>query len=270
MDQEQRDRLYELQHAVWPAWSVGEGNAAALVDFLAAWLALAPGSAVLDLGCGVGREAAELAARGFIVVGVDHAAALVQAARERAARRGLGERATFTRGDIRNLHTSVVAMEGTSPVRGPFDVVLMLDSTLNVFSDEEMAAILRGAVDVLSPGGTLVVEQLNPAYWDKPAERLQIASDGIGPGHTEREYRFDRETGTLIDQVIYHPPGAAEPVELPPQELRLLQEGVLRTMLEAAGLRDLEAVGTEGFSYLFPPPPPTRASASMLIRGRRA
>jgi SAM-dependent methyltransferase len=41
------------------------------VDFLLDELLIPPGGAVLDVGCGTGRHAIELAKRGFVVTGLD-------------------------------------------------------------------------------------------------------------------------------------------------------------------------------------------------------
>src|SRR4028119_1781838 len=54
------------------------------VDFLVETLQL-PGSArILDVGCGAGRHSLELARRGFVTVGIDISAGLVEVA-QRAA-----------------------------------------------------------------------------------------------------------------------------------------------------------------------------------------
>ncbi|HEV2301317.1 MAG TPA: class I SAM-dependent methyltransferase [Stellaceae bacterium] len=56
---------------------------------------------VIDLGCGTGFLALELAAQGHRVVGVDFAPAMVAAARQKAAERGLAVR--FEAGDAESL-----------------------------------------------------------------------------------------------------------------------------------------------------------------------
>src|SRR5262245_41806156 len=57
-------------------------------DFLERTLGLAPGARVLDVPCGGGRHAVELAARGSEVTGVDFAPEFLAAARSLAAERG--------------------------------------------------------------------------------------------------------------------------------------------------------------------------------------
>jgi SAM-dependent methyltransferase len=60
-------------------------------------------SPVLDAGCGTGENALYLAARGYEVVGVDHAATAIAEARAKAAERGIG-RVSFVVGDAFELH----------------------------------------------------------------------------------------------------------------------------------------------------------------------
>ncbi len=52
-------------------------NTLAEVDFLIEELGLAPGAAILDVGCGTGRHAVELAGRGYAVTGVDLSAGML-------------------------------------------------------------------------------------------------------------------------------------------------------------------------------------------------
>src|SRR5262249_31487266 len=71
-------------------------------EFIATTLGADPGSAVLDLGCGFGRHALELARRGFRMTGLDFNSAYLELARQEAARQGL-EGARFVQGDFRTL-----------------------------------------------------------------------------------------------------------------------------------------------------------------------
>jgi cyclopropane fatty-acyl-phospholipid synthase-like methyltransferase len=60
-------------------------NTVAEVDFVLEELSLPPGSRILDVGCGTGRHAVELARRGYRVTGVDISAGMLAEA-EKAAR----------------------------------------------------------------------------------------------------------------------------------------------------------------------------------------
>jgi SAM-dependent methyltransferase len=80
------------------------------VDFLVDELGLKPGMRVLDVGCGPGRHAYALAARGIAVHGVDIAQTFIDLARD-----GAPEGATFERLDARAL-----------PFDGEFDAVISL------------------------------------------------------------------------------------------------------------------------------------------------
>src|SRR5690349_13556368 len=72
---------YDARWAVLAAQGRGVHGEADLVDAL---LREAGGSGVLDAGCGTGRVAVELAARGYRVTGVDADAAMLRSARSKA------------------------------------------------------------------------------------------------------------------------------------------------------------------------------------------
>ena len=93
-----------------------------------------PGRRTLDIGCGEGRAARELAARGHHVAGIDSATALVRAARDE------------------DTSSAYVRADGAAlPFRdGAFDVVVAYNS-LQVVSD--MAATVWEAGRVLETGG---------------------------------------------------------------------------------------------------------------------
>jgi ubiquinone/menaquinone biosynthesis C-methylase UbiE len=59
------------------------------------------GKTVIDIGCGPGHYGVALAARGASrVLGVDFASGMIDIARQRAERAGVGDRCTFTLGDF--------------------------------------------------------------------------------------------------------------------------------------------------------------------------
>ncbi len=114
-------------------------HGAELIDLLAAQ----PGERILDLGCGTGHQAAELAGRDVHVVGLDADEAMIE--RARAAHPAV----TFMRADAQRLRRAGPLAEG-------FDAVVS-NAALHWMPDQD--AVLTGARSVLDPGGRLIAEQ---------------------------------------------------------------------------------------------------------------
>ena len=102
---------------------------------------LAPGRA-LDLACGEGRNAVWLAERGWEVTGVDFSDVALAKAAELAASRGV---------EVDWVVADVLEYE---PEPHAYDLVAVL--YLQLPRDELLRAV-RGAVNAVAPGGTLVV-----------------------------------------------------------------------------------------------------------------
>lgn len=107
---------------------------------------VASGARVLDLCCGPGRHALELARRGFRVTGVDRTAAYLDRARDAARAEALD--LELVQADMREL----VRPEG-------FDLALSLYTSFGYFrdpaDDRKVAANLCAS---LAPGGVLVMD----------------------------------------------------------------------------------------------------------------
>jgi SAM-dependent methyltransferase len=120
-------------------------------EFVIDTLSLTPGAQVLDVGCGYGRHAMELAARGFHVVGLDLSTSLLLRGGEEASRRGLT--INFVRGDMRELDFDA-----------QFDGAYCLFSTFGYFDDETNKKALQNIAHALKPNGRIVIEILNRDY----------------------------------------------------------------------------------------------------------
>jgi SAM-dependent methyltransferase len=134
---------------------------------------------ILDLGCGTGRHAVELGARGFDVTGVDFSEAMLNRARGRAyAGRGALD---FVHGDIRTYRSGVA-----------FDAVLMNFNVLGyMHSNDDFIAALITARANLRRGGVFIADfWFGPAVvFDPPRENLrEIVADGT------RFLRYSRGT----------------------------------------------------------------------------
>ena len=103
---------------------------------------------VLDLCCGTGRIAVELAVRGYSVTGVDITASYLEAARESA--RAAGVKLELVREDVRRYGSTV-----------PFDLAVNLYISFGYFAARaDDLAFARAARACLADGGRFVVEAL--------------------------------------------------------------------------------------------------------------
>jgi SAM-dependent methyltransferase len=119
------------------------------IDRLEGLLALRPPLRILDLPCGQGRHAIELARRGYDVTGVDLSPFLLKVAEERAQADGV--RVRWLAGDMRQ------------PIAGEqFDVVLNLFTSFGYFADEaDDRKVVDAAAAMLVPGGHFLLEVIN-------------------------------------------------------------------------------------------------------------
>ncbi len=139
----------------------------AQIEWLWAKLGLQKGQRLLDITCGPGLYAVELARRGLLVTGVDFGPAAITYARELAAEQGVNGRCTFIQQDVRQMD-----MAGQQ-----FDAALFLYGQLAVFTREEAGDLLRQAAQALRPGGRLAVELLDQDNVDKTDSRWWYTDD---------------------------------------------------------------------------------------------
>jgi SAM-dependent methyltransferase len=125
---------------------------------------------VLDIGCGTGVFALQLAARGIQVVGVDPARASLDVARAKPG----GERVRWILGDATTLpplSAELATMTG--------------NAAQAVVDPEDWQRTLRGAREALRPGGRLVFETRIPARraweeWNREATYAVTNVPGVG------------------------------------------------------------------------------------------
>ncbi len=121
-------------------------------------LAAERGGPVLDVGCGTGRVALELAAQGHELVGVDADPLLVGACNERAAAAGLSARA-------------VVADARTLSLDRRFPLALLAMQVVQLLGGRRgRAAMLAAVARHLEPGGLLALALADPFDAVSPGE----------------------------------------------------------------------------------------------------
>ncbi|MEX0822643.1 MAG: methyltransferase domain-containing protein [Rhodothermales bacterium] len=195
-------------------------------------LQLLPDESVLDLCCGHGRHAIELARRGYSrVEGLDRSRYLIRKAREAARREGLSMR--FREGDSRRL---------SYPAR-TFDAVLLAGNSFGYFdSREENLKVLQESGRVLKENGRLLLdvvdanylrEHFAPRSWEWLDARHFVCRERTlsedGSRLFSREVITNTEEGVLADQFY------AE---------CLFNDEELRSLLEEAGFEDVEPAGS--------------------------
>ncbi len=153
-------------------------------DHVVAALGLLPGQQVLDVGCGTGRHAHELARRGIIVHGIDISERFVE-----LATTGAPPGATFERGDARTLG-----------FRSEFDAVICLCQGAfgMMTADGEDAAVVAGMSAALRPGGRLALSAFNAYFAVKYHDEADFDAD-LGVSHEQTEIRSESGEPKTVD-----------------------------------------------------------------------
>jgi SAM-dependent methyltransferase len=136
----------EEYHALYPHRDEDDARrAVALIRTVVTW---ENDDRILDLACGPGRHAAELARWGGRVIGFDLSRAMLRRARERTT-------AGLVRGDMRAL-----------PFReGSFALAVNLFTSFGYFrDDEEHRRVIKQVVATLRSGGHFVLDYLNAEH----------------------------------------------------------------------------------------------------------
>ena len=145
-----------------------------------------PGAAAtraIDLGCGAGGVAIELAEAGFDVTGVDFSEVALRKARAAAERRGLGiDRIRFVAGDLTAGHIP--------GVEGPFD--LLVDyGTLDDLAEAGRSAMAAYVTELARPGSRFFLFAFCGRHEDLPRMSFGGPSKtfpGLVPGEVERRF----------------------------------------------------------------------------------
>lgn len=109
---------------------------------------LDPGERVLDLGCGPGALAVQLAQAGCQVTGIDISPAMLAQAEQRACREGVARRVTLRELGVGELDTAF----GDASFDAVVSVLLFSE-----LSDDEIGFALTQSWRILKPGGTLLI-----------------------------------------------------------------------------------------------------------------
>ena len=201
-------------------------------NFIEQSLELQPGDKILDVPCGGGRLALELARRGYQVTGVDISSELLDSARSKAEDETL--QVTWKQGDMRDL-----------PWREVFDAAICCWSSFGYFDESENAAFLKAVSLTLKPGAlflldTPLIETRLPEM--EAQERIWWP---VGDLRALEERDFDHETSRVESKWTFirdGQQGAQTTKKL--LSLRLYTYRELSHLLEQAGFADHQAYGS--------------------------
>lgn len=147
------------------------------IDALVKTLRWPPARRVLDIACGAGRHLRALRDAGFEALGMDLSIALLREAADRRQLRGC-----VVCGDVRAM-----------PFANEFDFAVNLFNSFGYFADDaENFAALRSMAGVLRPGGTLVMEHINPRKLKAELVPLDVKQVGELTVESRRTIEHDR------------------------------------------------------------------------------
>lgn len=192
------------------------------------------GASVLDLGCGVGRHAIELARRGYRVTGVDRTAKYLEEAAQRAAEEGL--EIEWVKADMREFRRDQA-----------FDATVNLLTSIGYFQDDaDDRRVAENVLASLKPGGHLLMDVMGkeilarifqPRDWQQTADGTLLLE--------EREVSADW-THIDVRWIIVRGQRRCEH----PFRLRLYSAAELMALLGGVGFTDLAAYGSlDGAPY---------------------
>ncbi|HEX4339871.1 MAG TPA: methyltransferase domain-containing protein [Polyangiaceae bacterium] len=118
------------------------------VDFIEDSLAVAKGGVVMDLACGSGAHAVDLATRGYGVVGFDLSLPQLAVAGELAQERG--QKINFLQGDMRDMSFTDV-----------FDGIYCWNTSFGYFEEERNLDVAERVFNALRPGGRFLLDVIN-------------------------------------------------------------------------------------------------------------
>jgi SAM-dependent methyltransferase len=166
------------------------------VQFITSVLNLKNGESILDLYCGYGRHAIQLAKQGFDVTGIDATQDFLDIAAQKA--REAMVNVTFQQQDMRELNYNQ-----------RFAAVINMFAAFGYFTDDENANIIKLISTALKPHGLFLIDLLNRdwmvrnnlnRYWRHPSGEYVLSykvqlENGIA---TMKRQLINQVTGTKI------------------------------------------------------------------------
>lgn len=166
---------------------------------------LLAGNSVLDLGCGNGNLATELAAQGYqgAYVGLDNSPALFEHELETPLPGGHGN-AVFRQADF-SMPDWLVSLEGQQ-----FERVVSFAVLHHLPGEDLQADFFRSTAQALAPEGMLAISTWQVLNSDRLKARVQpwsaigISEDEVGPGDLLMDWRAEKQEATPVLRYVHH------------------------------------------------------------------
>jgi len=195
-------------------------------DFIEQSLRLKKGARILDLACGSGVHAVELASRGYQVVGVDYSGAMLNIAQAHCKQRG--QVVSFVQGDMRQLNLESV-----------FDGIYCWHTSFGYFDDKSNAAVLERIARALRPGGMFALDTQNRDFV-APRSPSMIWFENAGCVCMD-EMKFDFFISRMVvKRMAMFDTGKSKEIEY---SIRLYGLSELGRLLHHAGFKVIEVSG---------------------------
>ncbi|MFM0049995.1 class I SAM-dependent methyltransferase [Caballeronia grimmiae] len=195
-----------------------------------------PAAHVVDLGCGTGLLACELAERGYRVTGIDPSREMLRIARGRPH----GDRVTWIEGDAAAL-----------PFVGAADLLVMTGHVAQIFLDDAaLLATLIAARRALRPGGRIAFDSRNPAAraWEdwtpaRSLRRVRAADGRIVEVWQERHVAPDPDATSRVAFTTHYRFSESDETSSAQSELRFRSRDDLAELLTQAGFAHIDWYG---------------------------
>lgn len=188
------------------------------VDFFLFLFPIDRKATILDVGCGTGRHAIELAKRGYRVTGVDLSAGMLSEARRKA--------------DEAGVKVEWIQADASKPGidwGGPFDAAISLcEGGFGLIGGEEDAethdlAILRNIASALKPAAPFLLTTMNGYSVIRQMKDEHVAEGRFDPATMQANYQdqWDLPEGSRLMTI-------RERLFIPPEMVRMLREAGFR------------------------------------------
>jgi SAM-dependent methyltransferase len=220
---EDYDRVYGP--AFTPERNVAEA------EFIESVLLLPKGGNVLDLACGQGRHALELAKRGYQVMGTDLSPRFIEMAKQSAQLNSLAN-AEFLVADMRETFFI-----------NRFDGAYSYFTSFGYFDDSGNQRILESVAKALIKGRMFLLETVNRDWTIHKVENQPRRWDEIEPDFLLLEdTSFNAHTSRIHTKRIILERGQRRTVEY---DIKLYTHAELEDMLEEVGLQVISTFGSK-------------------------